>query len=253
MSLANCGVVLVGTQFPGNIGAVARSMRNFGLEDLALVRPECDPLSDQARQMSTQGEAILRQARRVDTLEAAVADCVLVVGTTARLGGPFRGQNVSPPREVMPLLSATLSQDKKAALVFGPERTGLTNEQITACAHLVQIPAAPDYPALNLAQAAAICLYELHTACVAPHHPVTADWREAAEFQEHDRMFRSLQDALERIHFLYGDKATALMHALRQMLLRARPTHTEVQILLGLARQIRWYVDSLGQASITKE
>jgi tRNA/rRNA methyltransferase len=144
----------------------------------------------------------------------------------------------------MPQVTGALRAGRKAALVFGPERTGLTNEQITLCHYLVQIPAAHAYAALNLAQAAAICLYELHQAWTgrreAESPQETANWAEAAPFAEQDRMFAQMKDALEQIHFLYGEKAEPLMHALRHVLGRARLSTMEVQVLQGLARQIAW-------------
>jgi tRNA/rRNA methyltransferase len=241
MSLALCRIVLVGTQFPGNVGATARAMRNFGLEELVLVRPECDHLDTSARQMSTHGEPILESARIVSNLPEALEDCILAAATSARVGGLFRRQTVGSARELMPLLSEPLRAAKKTALVFGPERTGLTNEEITCCHHLLRIPTGDDYASLNLAQAVAICLYELHLAFGAGRN-VAVDWETAAPHQEQEAMFVQLQAALEQVHFLYGDKAAPLMHALRHLLGKARLTSMEVQVLQGLARQIRWHV-----------
>src|SRR5262245_46005857 len=97
MSLANCRVVLVRTHIAGNLGATARVMRNFGLSQLTLVAPQADPASEQARKLSTHGEAILNQACIVATLDEALADSVLVAGTSARLGGLFRKQSLGTP------------------------------------------------------------------------------------------------------------------------------------------------------------
>ena len=110
--------VLIETSHPGNIGAVARAMHNFGLTDLFLVAPEADGLSDEARQRSTRGEYILHQARTVASLDEALADCVLVAGTSANVGGPFRRQSVRLPEEVMPGVIEALASGP-AALVFG--------------------------------------------------------------------------------------------------------------------------------------
>jgi len=128
-----------------------------------------------------------------------------------------------------------------AALVFGPEPSGLTDEEVTRCHYLIHIPTDEAYPALNLAQAVAICTYELRRAWL--QRARNGKQRQApAAFAEQERMFQSLQTALEEIHFLYGDKAGPLMHALRHLIGRAGPTKMEVDVLLGLARQIRWYV-----------
>jgi tRNA/rRNA methyltransferase len=235
--LERCRVILVRPQVAGNLGATARVMRNLGLTELVLVAPEADPAAPAARQLSTQGEAILRQARIVPTLDDALADCLLVVGTSARVGGPVRRQSVRTPDAVMPEVVAALTAGP-AALVFGPERDGLRDIEVTRCHYLVHIPADDSYPALNLAQAVAICLYELRRAWLgsAPAAPPETP----APFADLERMFAQLRTGLEEIHFLYGPSADSLMHALRHLLGRARPTAMEVKLLLGLARQLRW-------------
>ncbi len=239
MSLANCRVVLVEPRIAANIGATARVMRNFGLSDLVLVNPEADPADREARKLSTQGEEILDRARIVGNFGDAVADCVLVVGTSARIGGPVRRQSVAAPHEIMPRVADALARGP-AALVFGREANGLTDLEVTRCHFLIHIPTGSEYPALNLAQAVAICLYELHRTALAPR---ALSSPQPASFAAQHRMYDALRAALEEIHFLYGPKADALMHGLRHLLGRAQPTEMEVELLLGLARQIRWFVN----------
>jgi len=111
MSLSLCRVVLVEPHYAGNLGATARVMRNMGVADLVLVRPVADPHEREALQMSTHGEAILRGARVVATLEDAVGDCVHVVGTSANSGGLFRRQSVGGPEEVLPAVVDVLDLD----------------------------------------------------------------------------------------------------------------------------------------------
>src|SRR5262245_20920819 len=242
MSLQNCRVVLVRPKIAANLGAAARVMRNMGLTQLVLVAPEGAPQDRQARQPSTRGEEILNQARIVSDLDAALADCVFVAGTSARRGGPYRRQSVAAPDEVMPRLIEHLDTGP-AALVFGPEPSGLTDEEVTRCHYLIHVPTDEAYLALNLAQAVAICTYELRRAWV--QRARSSKQAEApAPFAEQERMFQSLQTALEGIHFLYGEKAGPLMHALRHLIGRAGPTKMDVDVLLGLARQIRWYVQN---------
>jgi tRNA/rRNA methyltransferase len=249
VAAVNCRVVLVRTQIAANLGATARVMRNMGLSDLVLVDPVADPADRNARQLATHGEEILDRCRVVQELGEAVADCALVAGTSARTGGLFRRQSVGTPEEIMPRLAETMAA-APVALVFGPEPTGLENTEVTRCHFLIHIPTDSSYPALNLAQAVAISLYELRRAwrsrslagasglCVPPAPP-----QAPAPFADQERMFDRLRDALERIHFLYGDKADSLMHGLRHLLGRAGPTPMEVEMLLGLARQIRWFAD----------
>jgi tRNA/rRNA methyltransferase len=213
----------------------------MGLRDLVLVNPEADPNDPEARKLSTHGEEILRQARLVASLSEAVADSTLVAATSARTGGLFRRQSMGPPDEIITHLIEEMARGP-VALVFGPEATGLTNAEISCCHYLIHIPTDPGYPAMNLAQAVVICLYELRRAWLKKIElptPLSA----AANFEIQERMFADLRAALEEIHFLYGPKADSLMHALRHLIGRAKPSAMEVEVLFGLARQIRWYVD----------
>jgi tRNA/rRNA methyltransferase len=238
MSLDRCRVVLVRPEVAGNVGATARVMRNLGLSDLVLVAPKADPADREARKRSTHGEAILDHCRVVAELGEAVADCVLVAGTSARVGGLFRRQSVGSPEEIMPhLLDAAAGGP--IALVFGPEPSGLSNSEVTRCHYLIHIPTDSGYPALNLAQAVAICLYELRGAWL-KRTPGQVEPSDIAFFADQERMFDHLRIALEDVHFLYGTNAETLMHALRHLIGRARPTPMEVDLLFGLARQLRW-------------
>jgi tRNA/rRNA methyltransferase len=240
MGLEQCRVVLVRPHIAANLGATARVMRNLGFSDLALVQPQCEPLDPHARQLSAQGEGVLHQARAFTGFGEAVADCVFVAATSARTGGLFRRQSLGTPEEILPKLSDALARGP-AALVFGPEPSGLTNDEITRCHFLIHIPNDPVYPALNLAQAVAICLYELRRCWLARTEPAKVP-EQLASFAEQEQMFERLRSALEEIHFLYGAKADSLMHALRHLLGRAMLTPMEVDVLNGLARQIRWFV-----------
>jgi tRNA/rRNA methyltransferase len=241
MSLHHCRIVLVRTHYPGNLGATARIMCNFGLRDMVLVAPQADIHDRNARQLSTHGESILDAARIVQDLSEAVADCALVIGTSGPEGGMFRRQSLGTPDEIMAHAIEPLQNSQPVALVFGPEPTGLANDDVTRCHHLIHIPTDDAYTSLNLAQSVAICLYELRrqwleVECApAPTEPI-------ASFAEQEHMFAQLRLALEEIHFLYGPKADSLMHAVRHLLGKARLTTKEVKVLLGLARQIRWYV-----------
>jgi tRNA/rRNA methyltransferase len=239
MSLANCRVVLVRTRIAANLGAAARAMRNFGLRDLVLVAPEADPADPRGRLLAAHAEEILDGARVVTGLGDAVADCAVVAATSARAGGLFRRQTLGPPEAILPRLLPAIAS-APVALVFGPEPSGLTNEEVARCHYLIHIPADEAHPALNLAQAVAICLYELRRAWLAHAGPAEAP-DPPAPFAAQERMFAHLRAALEEIHFLYGDKADALMHAVRHLIGRAGPTAMEVNVLHGLARQIRWF------------
>jgi tRNA/rRNA methyltransferase len=239
--LENCRVVLMRPRIAANLGATARVMRNMGVSDLVLVAPQADPLDPEARKLSAHGEVILRRARVVSDLGQAVADGVMVAATSAKTGGLFRRQSVGAPDEIIPHLAEEMSRSR-VALIFGTEATGLTNAEIARCHFLIHIPTNPDYPTLNLAQAVTICLYELRRAWLKSPQ-LTESMPMTASMEVQERMFADLRSALEDIHFLYRPKADSLMHAVRHLIGRAKPSEMEVEVLLGLARQIRWYVE----------
>ena len=243
MSLANCRVVLVRPHYPGNIGATARVMGNMGLSRLYLVDPVADPLDPDAIRMATHGEAILRSATVVGDLSAALADCHFALATSANVGGLFRKQTTGSPADLAPLLVAELRAGRNAAIVFGPEPTGLSNAEITLCHHLMQVPTSDDHLSLNLAQAVAICLYETRKAWLMSPD-ATGELEDVATLADQEQLFTHLREALEAIHFLYGEKADPLMHAIRHLLGKAKLSVMETKLLHGLARQILWQVES---------
>jgi TrmH family RNA methyltransferase len=238
----NCRIVLVRPRIAANIGAAARVMRNMGLADLVLVAPEADPTDVDARRLSTHGEQLLEHCRVVADFSAAVADCVLIAATSARVGGLLRRQCVGSPEEIAPRLIESM-RSGPVALVFGPEASGLSNAEVSRCHYLIHVPTDPQYPVLNLAQTVAICTYELRrhwlrqTAAPTLLPPAEAP----APLADQERAFEHLRQALEEVHFLWNEKADALMHALRHLLGRAGPTPTEVDMLHGLARQLCWF------------
>lgn len=234
-----CRIVLVRPHYAGNLGAAARVMRNFGLSDLVLVDPIASANDLEARRMATHGLSVLDAARVVPDLGAALADCTFALATSAKSAGVVREGVVGTPQEQFPkLLEATSAGP--VALVFGPEPHGLTTAEVSRCHGLVHIPVDAAFPALNLAQAVAICCYELHCH-KSPPVATGGLWSSApiiAPYAELDRMFAHLQEALAAIGFLFGSRAESLMHALRHLIGRANPTPQDVKILHGLARQL---------------
>lgn len=222
----------------------------MGLSDLVLVAPEADPSDPRAYQLATHGEEVLERCRIVAELGEAVADCLLVAATSARVGGLTRRQFVGAPEDIAPRLVEVMKTGP-IALVFGPESSGLSNDEVTRCHFLMHIPTDPTYPALNLAQAVAICTHELRrywlrqsdapTLLPVPQAP--------APYADQERAFEHLRQALEDVHFLWNEKADSLMHALRHLIGRAGPTPMEVDVLHGLARQLRWFARQRGNAA----
>ncbi|GIW40263.1 MAG: tRNA (cytidine/uridine-2'-O-)-methyltransferase TrmJ [Candidatus Binatia bacterium] len=235
MPLENVRIVLVRPIEAGNVGAVARIMKNMGLRELVLVEPA--PLfSPRARFRAVHARDVLDAARRVRSLGEAVADCRFVVGTTARAGRYRRGAR--SPRELAPRI-LSYAAGGPVALVFGPEDRGLTNEDIPYCSELLTIPASPEYSSLNLAHAVAICAYELFLASregafrPAETRPVPSELLE--------RMYGELRQALLEIGFLHEENPDHIVLALRQLFGRTTLEEREVRIFLGLARQILWF------------
>jgi tRNA/rRNA methyltransferase len=239
----NCRVVLVRPLIAANIGAAARVMRNLGLSHLVLVAPEANPVDPEARRLSTHGEEVLAHCRIVADFGEAVADCVLVAATSARIGGLTRRQFVGTPAEIAPHLLNSM-RFGPVALVFGPESSGLSNAEVSRCHYLIHVPTDPQYPVLNLAQAVAICTYELRRGWLRrTDAPTLLPTKAPAPFADQERAFEHLRQALEEVHFLWNEKADSLMHALRHLIGRAGPTAMEVDLLHGLARQLRWLAE----------
>ena len=231
-------VVLVRPQIAGNIGAVARLMENFAAGDLYLVAPEADPRSPEAVQRSTHGQSRLESARVVAAPADALEGAVYAIGTSRR-PGPVHQQRDLLPRDLGPLLREHTPRGD-VAILFGSEDNGLSRDELLACDAVLQVPASPDYPTLNLSHAVAICLYEGFTALAdAPHTAANVrPMSEPADLALMSRLIDKLQAALLTIGYLHSDKPDHLMFPIRAILSRANLTRTEAQILIGLAQQI---------------
>jgi len=246
MMLENIRIVLVEPRGSGNIGSVARAMKNMGLRDLAIVgRDRTNTFW--ARAMAVHAEEVLKEARHLGTLRAAVADCGLVVGTTCR-HGLYRSHS-RPPRESVPGIVAA-ARSGKVALVFGPEDHGLSNQDLKHCQWLITIPAHPDYPSLNVAQAVMVCLYEIFLAA-AKRVPRELIARAPAESIE--RLFDRMQRSLLKTGFLNHQNPDHILLALRRLLGRAGLEERDVRILTGLFRQIAWYAEGGREVMQQKE
>ncbi len=151
-------IVLVSPAGPLNVGSAARVMKNFGLSQLVLVAPQCDVLGPEALQMAVHADDILRGAKRVETIPEALVGCEIAIATTARIRG-FNAP-LHPPEAILPtLITPSAAQ---TALIFGPEDRGLSNTELTYAQFFTKIPTTDTYSALNLAQAVAVCCYELY-------------------------------------------------------------------------------------------
>lgn len=228
MTLDNIHIVLVQTSHPGNIGATARAMKTMGLRSLRLVAPKHFPHAD-ATALASGADDLLCSAGRFETLAEAVADCVTVAATSARrrtLHWPF----LSPRKAAERLLADAVAGP--VALVFGRERSGLSNEELDCCQWLIHIPTDPDYASLNLAMAVQVLAYELRVAAGAPgqEQEPGRDMPGAAELE---RLYEHLGTVMLQTGFLDPDNPRYLMRRMRLLLNRARPDQNEVNILRG--------------------
>lgn len=236
-SLSRIRVVLINTTHPGNIGATARAMKVMGLSKLHLVSPKTYP-SAEATARASGADDILERAGVHQTLDEALENCGLVLGTSARLR--------SLP---MPMLDARAaaaqaiaeSEGHEIAVLFGRERHGLTNEEMQRCNFLVNIQTNPEYGSLNIAQAVQILAYELRLAAIAAQGGEIglvlppADWT-PVDGAQMDLLFEHMEQTLLDIGFLNPDQPKKLMARLRRLFNRARPDQNEMNILRGILR-----------------
>lgn len=232
MSLSNIRIVLIQTSHPGNIGSTARAMKTMGLSDLCLVKPKQFP-SPEANVMSSNAEDILENAVVVDTLQQAIANCHVVIGTSARHERNLQWDTFDP-RHCGEFVGECLAENKKVALVFGRERSGLTNEELSMCHHLVHIPTNPDYSSLNVASAVQILSYECRVGAKDIKPLSHAIDEEIISAEDMEGFYQHLEKALIEVEFLDPDNPRYLMPRLRRMYGRIRVTRSELSLLRGM-------------------
>ncbi len=239
--LHNFRVVLVRPQGAANVGAVARAMKNMGLRDLALVGTSKRRQAS-ARTTAVHAADLLGTARRCASVDEAIGDCQLVVGTTAQ-GGAYRGDPESPAEIAAELLA--VARRGRVALVFGPESHGLTRADLRVCQRLVRIDTASEYESLNLAQAALLFFYELRRACESGGGAAA---RAAAPAAAVIQLEERAHELLTRIGFLNPQNPDRIMFVLRRMLGRAVLRPLEVRILMAVVRQMEWCAEVVDKA-----
>ncbi|EHU0376230.1 tRNA (cytosine(32)/uridine(32)-2'-O)-methyltransferase TrmJ [Vibrio cholerae] len=230
-------VVLVGTTHSGNIGSAARAMKVMGLSQMVLVDPQCQ-VDAQAIALAAGASEIALNAQIYPTLEAAVADCGLVVGTSARsrtLEWPML-----EPRECGEKLISEANQHS-VAMVFGRERTGLTNDELQLCHYHVCVPANPEYSSLNLAMAVQLLSYEVRMAYLALQQSSQSSTlqEEYPRHQELERFYAHLEQVIMQTEFISAQQPGQVMSKLRRMFTRARPEAQEINILRGILTSVQ--------------
>lgn len=239
LPLANIRIVLVNTTHPGNIGGAARALKNMGLEQIVLVDPKEFP-SERAVWRAANAADVLDKIQVVATLDEALADCGLVIGTSAR--GRRIPWPLLTPRECGDKVIAEIGTHP-VAIVFGREDRGLTNDELHKCHFHVHIPSNPDYSSLNLAAAVQVVVYEIRMSLLQaergePVHFDDWDMPPAAQ-KDIEFYFEHLQEILERLGFLEPGNPRQTLTRLRRLYNRVRLDQMELNILRGILTAVQ--------------
>jgi len=229
---AQVRIVLIDPSHPGNIGSVARAMKNMAISDLVLVRPRSFPHAESIA-LAAGADDILENARVVATVAEAIADCAFIAGTTGRPRSYY--WEFTTPRDVAERL-AGMPSEVNAALLFGSERYGLATEDLNYCNVLVRIPANPEYCSLNLAMSVQLLAYECFLARERPQTHIQLELP-LAPSGDVEYFYGHLHQVLDEIDF--GDRTGHLMERLRRLFNRAQLDRNELNILRGILSAIQ--------------
>jgi tRNA/rRNA methyltransferase len=237
-------VVLVSPRNPLNIGAAARAMANFGFAHLTVAAPYA-PHWREAKS-AVGAPDVLQHARQAGSLSDAVAQCSFVIGT-----GTLTHRKPEQPVVTLPELGARLERElahgARAALVFGPEKHGLTRDDLAFCHVLIEIPTDPLQPSMNLGQAVAVCLYELACRAVVPIAQAPSEPREKPALSEDvERLAALIEDTMAAARYSPAAMQKANRHDLRVMLRRLSLSAHDVRRVLGLFRRVLWRLGGKG-------
>ncbi len=233
--LSHIKIVLVETSHPGNIGGVARAMKNMTMENLCLVSPKTFPSAD-ATSRASGADNILSSAIIYDSLQDAVADCQVVLGASAR------DRTISWPvltaRECAEKFVTEITSTAKIAVVFGRENSGLKNHELDLCHYLLRIPCNSEYSSLNLAAAVQVVCYELFVASGQRVESTIGDKGDEslATMKQMELFYEHFQQTLTDIGFLHEDKSQSIMRRLRRIFNRIALDTKELDILRGILR-----------------
>lgn len=237
--LDNIKIVLVETSHTGNMGSAARAMKTMGLTNLCLVNPVIKPDS-QSISLAAGASDIIKQAQIFSSLEAAVADCSLVIGTSARPRS-LQWPNLTP-KECGDKIIAEACRHAQVALVFGRERVGLTNDELQKCHFHVSIPANPDYSSLNLAMSVQVLSYEIRMSLLSVQEAsIKLDEQDINEYpkdEDIERFYHHLEQTLLQTGFINPHHPGQIMGRLRRLFTRARIEQQELNILRGILTSI---------------
>ena len=236
-------IILINTTHPGNIGAVARAMKNMGFKHLCLVSPKIFP-SDEATARAAGAENILAMAEVVGTIDEALSDCYWAFGLSARarkIALPILTVRTAAEKVANRLLEVATMPALKIGLVFGQEQSGLSNEALAKCHYQITIPANPEYASLNLAQAVQIVTYDFRMALenqAVPLKSTVTVSDDVASMGEVECFYTHLEKTLVQINFLDLRAPGYLMRHLRRLYAKSHLTKTELNILHGILTAI---------------
>jgi tRNA/rRNA methyltransferase len=231
--------VLVETSHAGNVGSTARALKTMGFENLHLIRPRQENMHEDAEAIALASGAgdLLAKTTICQSLSQALHSCNVVLGLTSRereFGPPALNWNGG-----LDLLLDAVSNQQCVAMVFGPERTGLENEDLAFCTHRVYLPANPDYPSLNLAQAVMVCAFGLRQVLMeGREHIPQSDPKDLADPIAVAAMLEHWQAGLEAIGYLDPNHPKKLMPRLQALFARAHLRKEEIDLLRGIAKQM---------------
>ncbi|CAM4377510.1 MAG: tRNA (cytidine/uridine/adenosine-2'-O-)-methyltransferase TrmJ [Legionellaceae bacterium] len=233
--LNNIAIILIDTSHPGNIGAAARAMKNMGIHDLRLVNPVTLQW-EEAIARSAGAEDILNQAKIYEEMNLAIADCSLVIGTSAR-SRSFHWPLLSIHEDAEKILHQ--AKTTKVAIVFGRESSGLTNEELQRCQYHLTIPVTEIYSSLNLAAAVQIICYELYkTNITLTPDSESLPIKAIASHNELEKLYQHLEKSCIEVKFLNPHKPGLLMARFRKLFNRCELTKVELNILRGFLSAI---------------
>ena len=227
-------IILVEPQLGENIGAAARVMANFGLGRLRLVKPRDGWPNIQARRAASGADRVLEEAELYDTLDAAIADCTLVLATTARAHD--QAKPVISPQAAASLLAPRVAAGESVAVMFGRERYGLENDEVALADRIVTFPVNPAFASLNLAQAVAVIAYEWFKLACGGTLPFAMPQKSSSAGKEQvQAFFAHLERQLDAIEYFRPlEKRATMLVNLRNIFARMQPTQQDIQTLHGI-------------------
>ncbi|WP_243544327.1 RNA methyltransferase [Pseudodesulfovibrio tunisiensis] len=240
--LDDIAVVLFRPKYPENIGSAARACLNMGCPNLIIVDPQNFDLDKALPLATVHAKHILESARVVDTLAEALQGFTAAYGTTARTGGWRKG--IMSPATAAEVVGDRVRGGGRVALVFGPEDKGLTNDETSVCSGLICIPTNREGTSLNLSQAVLVLLYECLKAALETRFTPSGPLQERpTTVDEQEALFSNLQKTLLAISFLKEDNPDYWMLPVRRFFARINLKRNEFNLLMGVCRQIQWFVD----------